>query len=240
MKKFIPLIALALASQSAHALRIDKMLTTSDEKGNGYFTLVNELAQTSFITAQIDKVNVVNGELVKEPYTENNLKDWDITVTAPKLILESGRVRQVGVRSLCASNCQFEQDRVYQITFSPVPYVAEGEEPAEGGALNINFGYSPYFIIPAKESDVGYKMTYDGKSIHATNTGNTYVRFMVSQCTSNTQTECSATYTLLSGRTLTIDLPEKLRQDTLNLMVVNHDESYRQRQSLSRTKPIQE
>ncbi len=227
MKKFI-LVLCILASNQAYALKIDSMLETGDEHGNGVFTLTNDKSSTSFISGQISQLEVENGELKKVPYTKENLSDWEVTLTSPKLILEAGRVKQVGVRSLCGSECDFATDRVYQITFSPVPYVQDPKKVTEPN-LTINFGYAPLFIIPAKESHVEYQMTYKGNTVHVENTGNTYIRFMISKCTDDLKSKCQATYTSLSGRVKDFKVPSYLQDDKVEIMVVNHDESYKQK-----------
>ncbi|WP_413282543.1 hypothetical protein [Vibrio sp. MA40-2] len=228
--KYLYSTLLFIIAAPVHALKIDSMLTTADEYGNGVFTLTNELNTTSFITSEIDKIDIVDGEIVKTAYNKDNLNDWEITVTHPKLILESERVKQVGIRSLCGNQCNFEQDKVYQITFSPVPYV-EDPEKQDAPVLAINFGYSPLFVIPAKESKVAYDMTYKGDKILVKNTGNTYIRFMVSKCTAKLNVKCQSSYTSLSGRIKEFTVPEYLRDEQIEVMVVNHDETYRRKLS---------
>ncbi|KAA8596178.1 hypothetical protein F0Z19_5073 [Vibrio cyclitrophicus] len=230
MKYLYSTLLLFIISAPAQALKIDSMLTTADEYGNGVFTLTNELASTSFITSSIEKVDVVNGELVKTPYSKDNLNDWEITVTHPKLILESQRVKQVGIRSLCGNQCNFEQDKVYQITFAPVPYV-ENPEQQEAPLLAINFGYAPLFVIPAAKSKIAYEMTYKGDTVLMKNTGNTYVRFMISKCTAKLNVKCQSSYTSLSGRVKEFIVPEYLQDEEIEVMVVNHDETYRRKLS---------
>lgn len=234
MKKVLVSLFLLLVSQTANALRIDTMLATGDEQGNGVYTLTNDQAVTNFITAEVSKVEVDDkGELVFIPYTKENLEDWDVTVTSPKLILEGGLTKQVGVRSLCGTNCNFDKDRVYQITFSPVPYVPNAEDKTEP-SLSINFGYAPLFIIPAKESKVSYEMTYTGDAVHVVNKGNTYIRFMVSKCKQGEELECRQAYTSLSGRVKDFKLPSYLQTKNIEVMVVNHDESYRRQFTLNK------
>ncbi|EMB9236011.1 hypothetical protein U9608_003575 [Vibrio alginolyticus] len=223
IKYLTPALCLAYSTPSL-ALKIDTMLLIADEQGNGVYTLTNELAETSFISGEITKLETTeDGKLKRIPYTESNLDDWDITLTHPKVILESDKVKQVGVRDLCGNDCKTEQDRVYQIIFSPVPYNPEEKETS----VNINFGYAPLFIIPAPEPKISYEMKNLGDRILVENTGNSFIRFAIDGCTDEVKTQCQASFTSLAGRTRTFDIPEKLRKNTLKVRVVNYDDSYR-------------
>lgn len=222
-KYIAPVFFLAYSSQSM-ALKIDTMLLIGDEQGNGVYTLTNDLSETSFISGEITKLETTeDGKLNRIPYTESNLDDWDITLTHPKIILESEKVKQVGVRDLCGSSCENEKDRVYQIIFSPVPYNPEETETS----VNINFGYAPLFIIPASDPKISYEMKNLGDRILVENTGNSFIRFAIDGCTDQIKTQCQASFTSLAGRTRTFEIPEKLRKNSLKIRVVNYDDSYR-------------
>lgn len=220
----IVLTSLALvASMPSYALKINTMILVGDEQGNGVFTLTNELPDTTFISGEISKIEMLDGKVKRIPYTADNLDDWDITLTHPKLILESGKIKQVGVRDLCGPKCARDKDRVYQIIFSPEPYNKEGKT----SAVNINFGYAPIYVIPPKEPKVSYTMKNLGDKILVNNTGNTYIRFMIDSCTKQNTTKCKSTYTALAGRERTFNLPENVRSKVLDVQVVNFDDSYR-------------
>ncbi|WP_240998157.1 hypothetical protein [Vibrio owensii] len=108
-------------------MNVDTMLLVGDEYGNGVFTISNNKSTTEFIQSNITQLQVKNGELTRTPYTESNFSDWRVTLTHPKMILESGRQKQVGVRSLCGNKCDFSEDQYYLVSFEPSPYDPEGK-----------------------------------------------------------------------------------------------------------------
>lgn len=211
-------------SFTTQALQIDTMLLVSDKQGNGVFTLTNELPVTSLINGKIVQVNVFDGKLHEIPYTKDNLADWQITLTNPNLILEKDRTKQVGVRSLCGGDCNFKADKVYQIYFSPIPYT-KGKDKKQP-TLGINYGYAPFYIIPAQKSAVSFTLENRGDKLYVKNTGNTFIRIQVNACGKKETTSCRATFIALSGREIEFNLSEKLRSKSLNLRVANFDASY--------------
>lgn len=226
MIKRISLLLLLTSSFTASSLTIDSMLLVADKGGNGAYSLTNDLEETSFINGSISQINIANGELEEVKYTESNLADWEVTLTHPKLILESGRTKQVGVRSLCGKECKFDEDHVYKVLFEPSPYDPEGKLESK---VTINFGYAPLFIIPAKESKVDFSIEHKGDKFFVTNSGNTYVRIVINECTKEVIENCKATFTVLAGRSRDYNLPAVVANTDVEVIVVNHDESYRAR-----------
>ncbi|QUJ69959.1 hypothetical protein KDD30_17525 (plasmid) [Photobacterium sp. GJ3] len=221
---FITSLFTCVASMKANALQVDKMILVSDLQGNGVFSLTNDLPQTSLVRTKIEEVNVENGQLVKVPYTKDNLNSWKITVATPNLIIEPGRVKPLGVRSLCNGDCNFNRDHVYQLTFAPIPYV-DGQETK--GKIGINYGFSPLYIIPAKELNISYEMKNLGDKIWFKNTGNSVVRFQIDQCKSQKKSHvCITSFTGLAGREREFKIPDSMRSDSLNVTIASYDNSY--------------
>lgn len=227
MKKRLGLFIILAFSQGAQALTIDKMVLVGDKAGNGIFSLTNDLQYTSFITGEITKYDV-DGEIInKTQYTKDNLSDWEITLSNSKIILESGRTKQVGVRSLCGQTCDFAQDHVYQINFVPTPYAEDG---GEAPIVAVNIGYAPLYIIPAAQPDMKFTIKNLGDKIYVENTGNTFFRLGIDQCSVAVTENCRAAFTVLAGRKKYYKLPKNTQSDELKVIIVNHDETFVRRQ----------
>lgn len=211
-------------SSLSQALQVDNMLLVSDGQGNGVFSLTNELTETSLVSGKIVEINVKDGQLEEIPYTKENLSDWKVTLTNPNLILEPNTTKQVGVRSLCGGDCNFEFDKVYQIYFSPIPY-SKGKD-LKAPTLGIQYGYAPVFIIPAKEGTVHYEIQNRLDRLYIKNSSNTFLRIQIDACEGKVTKGCRATFTALAGREIEFKLTEKLQSEEINLRVATHDNSY--------------
>lgn len=109
--------------------------------------------------------------------------------TSPKLILEPGRAKDVGIRSLCYKvKCDSEQDMTFSVVFEPAPYLKKGE--MQDNAVQINYGYSVIYVVPAKKSDMKYSITRHGRSLEILNQGNTLLTFVVDCCKSDNEVDC--------------------------------------------------
>lgn len=234
MKKLPILLTTVLAtSVNANAMNVDTMLLVGDEYGNGVFTLTNRKEITEFINSNITQLIVEDGKITRIPYSESNFEDWHVTLTHNKTILEPNRQKQIGVRSLCGNKCYFTEDQYYLVSFEPSPYDPEGKLKS---AVTINFGYRPLFVIPAQTQDIDYSMSLDKGELYINNTGNSFVRAYVDQCTDEVTEDCEATIMSLAGRERSYPLPENINPSNLKVTVVNHDESYRQDVTLSESK----
>ncbi|CAK1769797.1 hypothetical protein EDB69_0660 [Vibrio crassostreae] len=232
MKK-LPILLTAALATSVNAMNVDTMLLVGDEYGNGVFTLSNSNKITEFIQSNITQLVVKDGEITRVPYAEDNFEDWRVTLTHSKTILEPHRQKQIGVRSLCGNKCDFTEDQYYLVSFEPSPYDPEGKLDS---AVTINFGYRPLFVIPAKAQDIDYSISLDQGQLHINNTGNSFVRAYVDQCTDEVTKNCEVTIMSLAGRERNYPLPENIDLSDLKVTVVNHDESYRQDVTLSESK----
>ncbi|MGD8111569.1 hypothetical protein [Vibrio sp. NTOU-M3] len=221
--KYFLLVFFVLLSSYAYAFRIDYMLITADDNGNGVFTVGNNMDYRQFISTSVAELYVKDGNIYEKPYTKKNIKEWEVTLTNPKFILNRDEMKQVGVLSLCNDRCNETEDKVYKITFSPEPY---GEEKV----VNVNFGYAPLFIMPAKQANISYKVKNTGETLIFENTGNTYLRFMVDGCEdADSQNNCRLVKTSLAGRYREYDLPDVVKNKDIEVLIINHDESYKKR-----------
>ena len=229
MMKSLPIFAAALISTAASAMNVDTMLLVGDEYGNGVFTISNNKSTTEFIQSNITQLQVKNGELTRTPYTEANFSDWHVTLTHPKMILESNRQKQVGVRSLCGNKCDFSQDQYFLISFEPSPYDPEGKSQS---AVTINFGYRPLFVIPAKTQQIDYSISLSDGKLRINNKGNTFIRAYVDQCTDTVTEDCELTAMSLAGRDRSYEIPKNISKEKVEVTIISHDESYHEKITL--------
>ncbi|WP_320204289.1 hypothetical protein [Vibrio campbellii] len=229
MMRTFPILMTSLLANSAFAMNIDTMLLIGDEYGNGVFTISNEEETTEFIQSNITQIEVKEGNLIRTPYTEDNFEDWRVTLTHPKMILEAGRQKQVGIRSLCGSKCDFTQDQYFLVSFEPSPYDPEGKSKS---AVVINFGYRPLFVIPAKKQNIDYTISLENGKLLINNKGNSFIRAYVDECSDKVTEDCKLTAMSLAGRERTYELPKNIKPADLDVTIVNHDESYREKLTL--------
>lgn len=233
MKHTILASVLLLTSSLANAFSIDKMLLLSGGDGNGVFTLTSSKGEPEYIKGSVSQVKVNNGELEKVELTKDNLPLWDLALLPNKLILNPGERRRVSVKNLCQINCdKLEQDKVYQITF--MPSVLDSDKIKS--SVGINYGYAPYYIVPAEKANVDYEIKYNGNEIYVENKGNTFFYMQIDNCRPDSfSNQCKQTNTILAGRKKTIKLAEGLKNvDSLSIKVANHDYSYNKKISLKK------
>lgn len=237
MNKPLLLIALSAFVFDASAMAISSLMLTNPETKAGVFTLDNTDQITYFLKTSVSKVEIIDNKIIKTPYTRDNLDSWGIATKPSKLVIEPSMVKEIQVESICGERCDTDKDQVYQINIQPVSYSTEGEAQSK---INMLFGFSPYYIVPAKVSKVKYLLDYKGETITATNSGNTMIDIVIDQCDKDIPSDkddralCKANFTILAGRTRDVHVPKALQADDLDVMVLNHDESYREPIRLSR------
>ncbi|HAT2491957.1 TPA: hypothetical protein I8220_003590 [Aeromonas hydrophila] len=227
MIKKISMLLAVISATSANALTVDTMFLLSDSSGNGVVTLTNDLDKTSFIKTSINEIHAdEKGEVFRVPYTKDNIKNWRVMTTNPKLILEPGRAKDVGIRSLChKTKCESDKDMTFSVVFEPAPYLKKGEE--QENAVQVNYGYSVIYVVPAIKSDMKYSIKRQGRSVEIFNQGNTMLTFVIDRCKTDKVTNCRAQERVISGRFKRLELPEYMQSLTINAMIYNHDESYK-------------
>ncbi len=214
------------------------MLTNPDSKA-GVFTLDNTDEITYFLKTSVSKVEIVDNEIIKTAYTRENLDSWGIATKPSKLVIEPNMVKEIQIESICGDKCVTYRDQVYQINIQPVSYSTDDKEQSK---ISMLFGFSPYYIVPAKESKVEYLLDYDTDVITAKNSGNTMIDIVIDQCNKDGVSDsnkdekglCKANFTILAGRTRNIHVPIDLQRDELEVMVLNHDESFKEEITLNR------
>lgn len=232
--KALLFISLILNISPLSAMAISSLMLVNADQQAGIFTLDNTDNITYFLKTSVSKVEIKNNQIIKTPYTRKNLDNWQIATKPSKLVIEPNMVKDIQIENICGDSCDRSVDQVFQIHIQPVSYSNEGEEQSK---INMLFGFSPYYIIPASESNVDYLASYDGTNITAKNSGNTMITLLIDQCKDNKSTQqsdeekpalCTATFTLLAGRTRVLHVPKELQQENLDVILLNHDETFKQ------------
>ncbi|BAJ02983.1 fimbrial biogenesis chaperone [Shewanella violacea] len=234
--KSLLFIFLSLSVFDTQAMAISSLMLTNPDGQAGVFTLDNTDKITYFLKTSVSKVEIIDNKIIKTPYTRENLDSWEIATKPSKLVIEPNMVKEIQVESICGAKCGTDRDRVYQINIQPVSYSTDGKEQSK---IDMLFGFSPYYIVPAKESKIKYHLDYKGEIITAKNSGNTLINIVIDQCEKDAAKKsakalCKANFTILAGRTRDVHVPKELQRGELNLMVLNHDETFREEITLPR------
>lgn len=223
------LIMAFFLSSHVFAFSVDKMILVADEYNNGVFTITSSLNRPEYISGFINKIEISNGEINKVKLDKNNLPLWDMALIPNRIILNPGEKRRVALKNLCQSNCDESLDRMYQVVLLPVE-----ENGDVANSVGINLGYAPIFVIPAKKSDVSYLATIENNKLRIRNNGNTMIYANVDACAEGVKTNCSFSYTVLSGRDKLYPLPQDLLNNgPVKLKIYNHDYSYNEVQYIN-------
>ncbi|HHC7130289.1 TPA: hypothetical protein ACN37W_004105 [Vibrio parahaemolyticus] len=228
IESLLLLLVLQFFTLKAFAITTDTLFLSSNEKGNGIFNIYNNDNSRLYINTEMVKVDVENGKLKKTDLDKSNVLSWGISVEPGKFILNPNEVINVGVKSLCLEDsCKKDYDDIYQIRFMP----AETDDNAgeEKQRVNIRFSVAPFFVIPASPQRVDYNYGYDKekKMITFENTGNTFLKIQVDNCTKAdaNKNACRSVYFSLAGTTKHISLPDHLISEHTIVKVANHDQS---------------
>ncbi|MBE3897545.1 hypothetical protein [Vibrio parahaemolyticus] len=212
-------------SKTVYAFSVDSMVKVSDKNGNGVFTLTSSKTEPEYINGSIEQVEVIDGGIKKTKLTKDNLPIWDLALLPTKVILYPGEMRRVGIKNLCQKNCNnLKRDKVYQISFKP----SSLSDDTNISNVGINFGYAPYFIVPAEEPKIEYDFSYENDTIKFKNSSNTFLYVQLDNCTKGSfVVGCKKTYTFLSGREKDIKLDEQFfKLDKIKMKIANHDYEY--------------
>lgn len=218
-------IIAAMTSTSANAFNVDKMIVVADQKGNGIVTLVNDERHPIFVNGKVDEIKVVDGDkIVRESYTRDNLDDWKISLTHPRLVLRPGEEKDVSIRSLCHNiSCDNSKDLMFMLPFTPSRY----KEESEGiQGVEINYGFSPVYIIPTTKPSFDYKIYNHGDKLRVDNSSNTLIEVYVNSCSADNITQCKQKFTVISGREKSYSLLKGVQSEQINVTVTSYDKSY--------------
>lgn len=221
------LIMTAMTSSIVNAFNIDKMIVIADQKGNGIVTLINDESHPIFVNGSIDEIEFIEGEkMTRNRYTRNNLNDWKISLTHPKLVLRPGEEKDVGIRSLCHNmSCDNSKDLMFMLPFTPGRY---NEERDEIPRIEINYGFSPLYIIPTAKPQFDYEIYNQGDYLRVDNNSNTLINVYVNSCSKDNNKNCKQKFTVVSNRDKMFSLSKNIQSDKLNVTVESHDKKHSQ------------
>ncbi|HDO1331761.1 TPA: hypothetical protein P2Q98_004561 [Aeromonas veronii] len=242
MKKIInqwqwPFLLSVLFAAQANAIGISSMLEYADEQGRTVFTVSNGESYRQYINTAVSELTVVNGEIKKMPYTRDNIDKWALDIRPARTILEPGFKKDIVVQYQPKEIVRSDRDRVFQLSFVPTPYFAEGEEKQQ---VKIAFGFAPLLIVPAKKTQpLAYELRYQGDSVIVTNKGDGFFSLSLDGCAkdapANARQECSTSATVLAGRKLTVKLPnEMVKAQTLRAKLFSYGNKFKAEETLSK------
>ncbi|WP_421262996.1 hypothetical protein [Aeromonas sp. 602200] len=225
------------AAMPVQAIGIDSMLGYANEKGEAEFVITNSETYRQYINVAISEITVTNGQLQKTPYTRANLSDWALEVSPARTILEPGFKKVFALKYQPTGVWRQDRDRVFQVSFVPTPYFAEGET---GNAVKMAFGFAPLLIVPAKETQpLAYEMHYRGDKVTVTNKGGTFFTLYLDGCPNGTATKdrkaCSVDATVLAGRELNVVLPPAMQsRSTLQAKMASYGNKFKAQTTLNK------
>lgn len=221
-------------SSMANAFNVDKMIVVANDKGNGVVNLLNDEAHPLFIQSSVQEIHIEDGtQFVRNEYTRENLSDWKISLTNSKLILKPGEEKGVGIRSLCHQvSCDNSKDLMFILPFTPSRYNPSGEK---ANGVEINYGFSPLYIIPTTEPKLDYKIFNLGDELRVVNNSNTLINIYVDSCSKQNKSSCKQKYSVVSGRDKTFILPKNMQSEQLNMTVTTFDRSYSKKEQINKS-----
>lgn len=233
MKKWILGVLLTqFVTVPVYAIGIDSMLEYTDMKGEAKFTVTNSDAGRQYINVLISELLVENGNIKKVPYTRDNLNQWAMAAYPARSILEPKFKKEFSlVYQPKKDELVINRDRVFQVSFIPTPYFAEGEK--KNNAVKMEFGFAPLVIVPAPQPEpLNYDMEYRGNSVTVVNKGNSFFTLFLDGCPEGTpdkaRSTCSVDATVLAGRKLNIPLSAQIaKQSTLKARMSSHGNKFK-------------
>lgn len=227
-----------LIATQVQAIGISSMLEYTDEHGEASFSISNTDNYRQYLNSSISELSVVNGELKRTPYTRDNIDIWALDVRPARTILEPGFKKDVLVKyNPKGGEGHVDRDRVFQLSFVPTPYFAEGDKPLQ---VKMAFGFAPLLIVPAKQpKPLKYEIEYREGKVVVKNKGDTFFSLTLDGCSKNVSEKdrdtCVSTATVLSGRTLSIVLPKEMAGvDEIKATMFSYGNKFKAQSTLSK------
>ncbi|WP_050567227.1 fimbria/pilus periplasmic chaperone [Vibrio owensii] len=224
-KTLTTLILASFYVSQANAVAVSSLFEVADEEGNAEVRVLNNDGKDMFIKMTMSEVNYVDGEKVITPLNKDNVKDWNLTMTPPQLILKPNQKKTVKLHYSCSdeSKCSTDRDKVYAIDMSPIPY-SEGQKRS----VAIAFGYRTYLLVPAKNPKVDYKISREeGGKFYFENNSNTMLNVVVNTCKKEFSNDCIYQYRTLPGAQKTFSFPKSVKSDSsVEMSIINANETF--------------
>jgi hypothetical protein len=214
-----------LFSHPVFSMNLDQMLVVADSDGNGAFVMANNKEQSYFIESGVSELFTrEDGSLYRVEYDQSNVEQWEVAVSNPKMVVESGRTRSIAVKAICGDQCDLSEDKTFEVALVPKPYVPEGEESNQ--TVTVFIGYSAVFIIPASQPTFDVEVTPLDDMVTIHNRSNTMVKVAIDNCQGEKSARCRGTYILVKGRAKTLPLPPQAVGKDLNVTIYDHSERH--------------
>ncbi|PSV09571.1 hypothetical protein C0W59_22110 [Photobacterium kishitanii] len=235
------LLALLFVPTLVQAIGINSMIEFS-KNDEGRFVITNSEDYRQFIQVAIASIEIKDGKLVKHPYTRDNIDLWSLTVRPSKAVIDPGLQKDFKVTYNGKPSERDDRDKIFQVTFVPTPYFAEGE-PAKK-AVQIAIGFAPIFVVPAKtDQPLNYSLSFNSQHMQFSNNGNSYIRALLDSCPSSVKGDaresCSKVVYVLAGRNLEVTLtPEMKKASSMKVELSTHHLTYKKTVILERGKTV--
>ncbi|WP_340642459.1 hypothetical protein [Photobacterium damselae] len=208
------LLLSALTPAVTQAIGINSMIEFA-ERGEGQFTITNNDDYRQFIQVAISSIDIENGEIIKTPYTRDNINQWSLIVRPAKTIIDAGLQKDFKVQYEPKLTDKKDRDKYYQLTFVPTPYFS-GKEKVKH-VMQIAVGFAAIFVVPAeKDQPLNYDIAYKSDHIQLKNNGDSYIRAYIDACPATAKGKerelCSKVVYALAGRDLRVPLPPEMTQ----------------------------
>ncbi|TOK18360.1 hypothetical protein CGI23_24210 [Vibrio parahaemolyticus] len=234
--KFNPICLLlslgCMLASHANAIEINSLFSVADAQGNATFNIKNTQDKRLFLNVGMSKLEVVNGEIVTTPYSRDNIKDWEIDVRPARTIVDIGQTKDFQVTMRCGAHCDNKTDQFYQIAFVPSPYFDGETKPEKSVQMAIGFGAT--LVNPAPDQPISYQATYKGKQVTVVNTGKTYLKARIDNCSDDASdlSTCTRAFNVLPSRTLTVNVPDSMQKDYVDLTLKTNLDKYSEQKRL--------
>ncbi|AQS39082.1 hypothetical protein Sps_03967 [Shewanella psychrophila] len=212
---------LFISIQTAEAIQIDSMFRVADANSEGVFTVTNTDDKKLFLNIGITELTMVDGEIVKTPYTRDNIEQWALTVRPARSMIKPGFEKDFTLSLNCLPDCASDTDRVFQLAVVPTPYFDKGQRP--DNAMQMAIGFAPIFVVPAKSDKLNYSTRYVDNQLEVYNKGNTFLNVSVSACKDDFNDTCNKDIKVLAGRRFIMELKPEMNNGSLELNVSTTD-----------------
>lgn len=226
---------------SMSTIGINSMVEFTQD-GDAQFTISNGDDYRQFISVAISSIKIEDGELVKTPYSRENINTWSLTAHPARTVIDAKRSKDFKLTYQPLPSDSEERDKMYQISFIPTPYFTEGD-PAKH-RVQVAIGFAVYVIVPAQtDQPFDYDVTYNGDSIQLNNHGNSYIRAYFDACPDSVKGDsrkaCSKVMYAMPGRRLNVPLTEEMQKKAfIKAELSTHYLTYKDKWLLPKEKTI--
>ncbi|HIF9084883.1 TPA: pilus assembly protein [Photobacterium damselae] len=222
-KKLLVMATVLSYSHCSNAIAISSLFEAADPKTHSADVIVeNNDGKDMFINIEMAKVEYIDGKKVVTKVDRKNFKDWTFSVNPTQLVLKPNERRTIRLHNKCEDKkCNLKKDQVYAVDVTPVPYI-----DGKASAVAVAFGYRVYFMDPATEVNLKYKIKRLSKDkIMFANNSNTMLRAIFNTCTTEYNSDCIYDYRVLSGSTKKFKLPKALiNKKSIKVNIINANE----------------